>query len=65
MLTQLDTLFGMDGSIQDTLKPSFVAAVDKLAAQAAEQSQKKASRKPLNLASAEPTFTQRLAGQRG
>lgn len=60
LLTQLDNLFGMEGGVQDTVKPSFSSTVDMLAAQAAQQ-QPPPKKKPLELPTSKPTPTQRIA----
>lgn len=61
ILTQLDNLFGLDGSLQPTRSADFVRTVDAVAAQAASK-QKPNAKKPLELPAQEPSFTQRISG---
>ena len=63
MLTQLDLLFGMNGALQPTISPGFVASIDQISQQMAKQ-QKPPGRKPLELPTSEPTAVQRIAGNR-
>jgi hypothetical protein len=65
MLTQMDNLFGFDGALQPTLDRGFAGRMSQLGAAVREQGNAPPRggakmQSPL----AEPTFTQRLSGQR-
>jgi hypothetical protein len=66
MLSQLDNLFGFEGELQPTLNRQFASRIEQLA-QAAQGPDNPPPRPggKLQLPSTQPTFTQRLSGQRG
>jgi hypothetical protein len=64
MLTQLDNLFGFEGSLQPSLDRGFSSRMDQLM-QSAPPQPKPQSSGPLKLPGSQPTFTERLSGQRG
>lgn len=59
ILTQLDNLFGMDGSLQPSVDRQFSYHISQMVEPSEEG---RPSGRPLDTAAAEPTFTERLAG---
>jgi hypothetical protein len=64
MLTQLDNLFDMGGKLQPTLDHGFSSRMDQLLKQQDASRPKPQSSGPLKLPGSQPTFTERLSGQR-
>lgn len=66
MLTQLDNLLGFDGALQPSLDHGFSSRMDQVTQQAAQPApaNKPQSSGPLKLPGSQPTFTERLSGQR-
>lgn len=64
MLTQLDNLFGFEGTLQPTLDHGFSSRMDQLMQQQEAPRPKPQSSGPLKLPGSQPTFTERLSGQR-
>jgi hypothetical protein len=65
MLSQLDSLFGFEGELQPTLNRQFSSRIDQLAqAQQPENPPPRPGGK-LQTPATQPTFTERLSGQRG
>ena len=62
MLTQLDNLFGFEGGLQPSLDHSFSSRMDQVMQPA--PAPKPQSSGPLKLPGSQPTFTERLSGQR-
>lgn len=66
ILTQLDNLFGFEGALQPTLDHGFSSRIDALVAASAQQQPSRPSPGgKLQLPGSQPSFTERLSGQRG
>lgn len=68
MLSQLDNLFGFEGALQPSLDPAFSKRMDMVFQSQAEASNERPSPRSggkLQTPATQPTFTQRLSGQRG
>lgn len=67
ILTQLDNLFGFEGTLQPTLDHGFSSRIDALVTAQAQQEPNRPSGGggAMQLPTTQPTFTQRLSGQRG
>jgi hypothetical protein len=63
LLTQLDNLFGFDGSLQPTLNRQFASRMDQLL-QTPQNNPPPRPGGKLQLPGSQPTFTERLSGQR-
>jgi len=61
MLTQLDNLFGFDGTLQPTLDPGFAQRMSALAAPEQNRPTPQGNG-PLKMPGSKPTFTERIAG---
>jgi hypothetical protein len=64
VLTQVDSLFDMQGALQETRSPAFLATIEQVAQQMAKEQQKAPKRGMLELPSARPTPMARIAAGR-
>jgi len=64
ILTQLDNLFGFEGKLQPSLDHGFASRMEQLMKPPPPQPKPQSSG-PLKLPGSQPTYTERLSGQRG
>lgn len=64
ILTQLDNLFGFEGKLQPSLDRGFASRMEQLMKPEPPQPKPQSSG-PLKLPGSQPTYTERLSGQRG
>ncbi len=65
VVTQLDMLFGMGGTLSPTIERGFSTRIDQAGAAEQQKPPPPPRGAQLSLPSAKPTYTQRLAGQQG
>lgn len=65
MLSQLDSLFGFEGELQPTIGRQFASRIDQIAQAQQQENPPPRPGGKLQTPATQPTFTQRLSGQRG